>query len=128
MSEAKTEVPRNILGSKEAFAAVSVLKERTLYVDALDATVRIRALSYEARSAIEASNVGDDGKILPAKLMTAGARYVAAAVVDDNGALIFDDDIEAVGRMPTDAVEQIYAAVQDLSGMTRKALEDIEGN
>lgn len=80
-------------------------------------TVRISTLSAAARDAWERGLVDAKGKTKA----NVRASLVAKALVDQKGNRLFnDDDVKALGRKSSKALDRCFEAAQRVNGMTRK--------
>lgn len=100
-------------------------------------TVRIKDLTAGERDRIEASCVVERMVIVKGKrkvkkdttLEGIRAKFVAAAVVDENGAKVFSaEDVKALGELNAKAIDRIFTAIQDRNGLRDEDLDELAGN
>lgn len=88
--------------------------------------VYLAPLMAADRDAFEQS-VSIDGKNV--NLKNVRARLLCAAIVDENGERIFKEaDAEVLGKKSGAVIGRIYERVQELNGLTKKDIEELEGN
>ncbi len=92
-------------------------------------TVRVVTLTGNERDAIEASMIVGKGKNKDISLANLRAKVVARSVVDEEGKRIFEDeDIAALGRKSTAALNRVYEVAQRLSGITQEDVDELTKN
>jgi hypothetical protein len=92
-------------------------------------SVLVKALSGRERDAWEASLVQMRGKQQVPQLGNIRAKLVARCVVDENGERLFTDaDIKALGEKSAAALDRIFDVASEMSGISEKDIEEIEGN
>lgn len=90
--------------------------------------VRISSLSGAERDRWEASlaKVGKDGQPQP-NLVNMRARLVALAIVDEEGRRVFtDNDVLALGGKSSRALQRVFEAASELSGIEDDAVEKVK--
>ncbi len=99
--------------------------------------VRIKDLTAGERDRIEASCVVERLVIVKGKrkvkkdttLEGIRAKFVAAAVVDENGAKVFSaEDVKALGELNAKAIDRIFTAIQERNGLRDEDLDELAGN
>lgn len=120
-----------ILGRTQIDAAID-RKHVDVPVPEWGGTVRLMELSAKDRSLIEATTIGVQGQNVQVRteaFQTLRERTVAAAMVDDQNIRIYrDTELDALGKKSGQVVQRLFDIVQELSGMTPKAVADAEGN
>jgi hypothetical protein len=88
-------------------------------------TVRVRGLLATERDAYESSIViGAGTEAQRLNLIGARSRMVAKCCVDENGNRLFtDEDVDALGNKNSAPIDRLFDKIQELSGMTKKAVE-----
>lgn len=72
---------------------------------------------------------GDDDTEIEINPLNSQCKLVVRCVVDEDGNRIFkDEDAASLGKKNTRAVERVFRRVQELSGMTKKARDEIVKN
>lgn len=104
-------------------------KTKTVFIKSLDADVRIQQIMESDRLAIMKAMV-ESGEPFQAY---EAARYVAVALVDEDGNRLFaDNEIDKIRDMPAGVVQEIYDAIDDhfevRSDREPERLEDTEKN
>lgn len=95
--------------------------------------VLVRSLTGTARDQYEADFLLiDTSKGKPSydmDLENARARLVALSVVDEGGALLFDDDdVIDLGKKSAAALDRVYAAAKRISGLSDTDVEELRKN
>lgn len=114
-----------VLLSREQILAVRDIPTEVVDVPEWGGSVMVRGLTGRARDIIEARFTDPKGKVDLGRGGDFRAAYVAQAVVDADGALLFSDsDIKALGEKSSVALQRIFDAAIHLSA-TRP--EDVDG-
>lgn len=88
--------------------------------------VRVKTLSGAERDQFESTITQRNGRNVKQNLLNIRARLVAAALVDENGALLFTfEDVEALGRKSARALDRIFAKAMELAGMRDEDVEEL---
>lgn len=94
--------------------------------------VRLRAMSAKQRSMVTGTMIAVDGKDVSFKADEIGnvqLMTVASCLIDEHGASLYTaGELAAIGEKSAGAIEDIYSALQELSGLGEDAVEDAEGN
>lgn len=110
--------------TKDQILSASDMPTRDVEVPEWGGTVRVRSLTAAERDEFEASvaQAGPDGK---SNLKNVRARLCMRALVDDAGSQMFSQgDIALLGRKSAKALDRVFDAARELSGMRK---EDVEG-
>jgi len=93
-------------------------------------TVLIRSLSGKERDDFEAESLVQKGKSSQVNLRNVRARLVARCAVDDRGGKpIFSmSDVDALGRKNAGALDRVFTAAMQLSGLTPKDVQELVEN
>lgn len=92
--------------------------------------VIVQSMSGAERDRFESSLVieGKKGQ-QKADLKNVRARLVAATVVDDKGRKLFTpNDVEELGKISAAALDRMFSAARELSGMSEKDVEELAEN
>lgn len=126
-----------LLTANEIIAAKDLAEER-VDVPEWGGEVILRSLSAFDRESVEAETTttettfDSDGRMrfLPhIDQVKARAKFLARAIVDENGNRIFDDSqMEGLAKKSNVVIARLYLRAQELSGMTPQAVEDAEKN
>jgi hypothetical protein len=119
-----------ILSRDQIFKA-SDLVTRTVAVPEWGGSVSVRALTGTERDAFEAAFIRFDGKgnKLAPNLRNIRARLVAMSVVDENGNRMFaDNDVDALSSKSASALQRVFEAAQELSGLSNSDVEEMAKN
>lgn len=101
------------------------LPRQTVHVPIWGGDVLVQALTAAQRDAYEASSYRD-GRVSHVNLR---ARLVALAVIDADGRPLFTEaDVEALGAKSAAALDQLFEVARDLSGFSRRDVEELEKN
>jgi hypothetical protein len=92
--------------------------------------VRVKGLTGKQVDAWQGSLFKVKGDDVEMKMTNARAKLVAMCIVDENGKRVFNDgaDVFDLGDKASKAINRIYEVARELSGISKEALEDIEGN
>jgi hypothetical protein len=123
----------DLLNKDQIFAADD-LEQEVVEVPEWNGTVIVRgatAAEYEDyQQSLYVTNYDVKGKpTLTKNLANSKARLVIRCIVNDKGERIFTDgEAGKLGAKSAAVVNRLYDKVMDLSGMSTKAQEEIEGN
>lgn len=100
-----------------------------------DMVIRVREAKAVEREAYEQSlfttKLAEDGKVEGEyQGKNAKSRLLVCCIVDpESGGRVFEDnEVDALGEFPAAVIARLFARVQHLSGMTKKAAQALEGN
>lgn len=98
----------------------------TVEVPEWGGSVLVRPLTGEQRDAYEQSNIEQrKGGQTRLNLRNARARLVALCVVGEDGRALFSKaDVDALGRKSAAALDRVYEAARDGSGLSEADLEE----
>jgi hypothetical protein len=120
-----------LIGRKQIDDATD-LKTEDVDVPEWGGQVRLRELSSKERSLIEATTIGAKGQSIELRIeafKTLREKTVVAALIDQDGNRLYQDKEAAqLGLKSGQVIERLFQKVQELSGMTEKAVKDAEGN
>jgi hypothetical protein len=90
-------------------------------------TVRLGAMTSAERDAFEAGLIDNKGK--KAGLKNFRARFVACCLVDENGERLFTaSNAEQLGKKASAPLARLFDVCQELNGMSKEDVEELEGN
>jgi hypothetical protein len=113
--------------NREAILSAQDVKDETIDVPEWGGKVRVRAMTADARDAMEQAAFMAARDKQP--LAGVRARIVARCVIDEQGKLLFSDaDIEALGNKSAAALDRIYDVVLRMNAMRQSDVEDLEKN
>lgn len=115
--------------SKEAILAADDRQVRDVPVPEWGGEVRMRGMTGRERDAYEASIIDQRGGERKVILANARAKLVAKCAIDEAGALMFTpDDVRALGGKSAVALERLFDAARELSGMAEGDVERLAEN
>lgn len=91
-------------------------------------SVRLRSLTGEERDAFESEvySVDNNNRIV-LKRDNYMAKLLAKCIVDDSGKRLFSDkEVRELGAKNAGVLKRLFAAAQDLNGMSREVQDEIE--
>lgn len=89
-------------------------------------TVLLRAISGAERDSFEASIIERNGKDVEVNHINLRAKLVALSIVNPDGSRVFsDDDIKALGQKSAAALDRVFAAAQQLSGLSKADVKEL---
>jgi len=105
------------------------LKTRVVHCPGLGFDVTLRAMSANARDLFEQRYVKLK-QIEPGVIENIRAHFLIHHIVDDNGALMFDNsDVGQLGESLSAAdADLLFVACQELSGFSNNDIEEIKKN
>lgn len=106
------------------------IQSRTIAVPEWGGEVRVRGLTGTERDRYEASLLQErKGGGYKQNLRNARTRLVVLGCVDEQGRRLFNDgDIEALAARSAAALERVFAAIREMSGMTEADIEELTEN
>lgn len=123
-----------LLTKAQILAADDLLRE-VVEVPEWGGEVMVRGLDGAARDQYEAEFllIGEiqagERPTYELDLLNARARLVALSVVDENDQRIFsDEDVVALGKKSSQALDRVYEVAQRLSGLSKKDVEELRKN
>lgn len=106
------------------------IQSRIIAVPEWGGEVRVRGLTGTERDRYESSLLQErKGGGYKQNLRNARTRLVVLGCVDDQGRRLFNDgDIEALAARSAAALERVFAAIREMSGMTEADIEELTEN
>lgn len=112
--------------SKAAILAAEDLPYREVDVPEWGGTVRLRTMSGTERDAWEASMVQQNGKVRKVNTANIRAKLLALALVDEEGARLFDDaDIRLLGAKSAKVMDRLFDVARELNGLSEDDVEEL---
>lgn len=113
-----------LLTREAILAAGATLPRETVAVPEWGGEVIVTTMTGAARDEWEQSIVTNGRKVENVR-----AKLVAATVIDEEGRRLFSaDDVQALGRLSSAALDRVCKAAQRLNGLTAEELESAKGN
>ena len=92
-------------------------------------SVTIREMTGRDRDAFEQSTYQKNGSDYQVNLKNMRARLAAISIVDDDGVRMFSDaEVEKLAEKSAKALDRIFAACQDLNGLSGDDVEELAKN
>lgn len=113
-----------LLTREAILAAGATLPRETVAVPEWGGEVIVATMTGAARDEWEQSIVTNGRKVENVR-----AKLVAATVIDEEGRRLFSaDDVQALGRLSSAALDRVCKVAQRLNGLTAEELESAKGN
>lgn len=114
---------------REGILAVQDIQVREVQVPEWGCWVRVRGLTGAERDEWEKSILVGKGKDRDVNVRNLRAKLVQRSVVDAEGKLIFTEaDVPALGAKSAAALERLFDAARELSGLTEQDEEELLKN
>jgi hypothetical protein len=108
--------------SKQAILGANDLERKEINVPEWGGRVYVRTMSGSERDSFEERTLSQPYKDLR-------ARLAVATVCDRDGVLLFgDDDVSALTKKSSKALDRVFAVATRLSGLSRDDIEDLKKN
>lgn len=108
--------------NRESILGASDFKTKSVHVPEWGGDVLVRSLSGSARDEIEAAFLSGETKGLK-------ALVVSLSACDESGVLLFKrDDMDQLQERSAAALERVFDAAWEISGLGAGAVKDAEGN
>lgn len=115
--------------TREQILEVQDIQTEVVDVPEWGGSVKVQGLTGEERDALESSLIRGKGKNASINMQNLRAKLVAASVVNGNGERVFtDQDAIALGKKSASALDRVFAVAQELSGITKEDIEELEKN
>jgi hypothetical protein len=115
--------------TKEQILAIDDVQVRDVEVPEWGGVVRVRGLTGTQRDAFESEVVVLNGSNTQRNLRNIRARLVAITAVDDKGARLFTHkDVDALGAKSARALDRVFSAASELSGLSAADVEELAEN
>jgi hypothetical protein len=115
--------------SRDQILAVQDLEEKVVDVPEWGGQVLVRGLTGAQRDAYEKSMLEGKGKNREINMVNARAKLVAASIVGEDGKPLFSqNDVEALGKKSSKALNRIFEVATEISGIGEEELEELTKN
>jgi len=115
--------------TKEEILTSEDLNWRDVQVPEWGGVVRVRALTGTQRDAFESEVVVMNGRDVQRNTRNIRARLVSLTVVDEDGKPVFHHtDIDALGNKSAKALDRVFSAASELSGLSEADVEELAEN
>lgn len=115
--------------TKEQILKAQDTETRDVEVPEWGGVVRVKAMTGEERDRFEASIVTTRGKNVQRNLVNIRAKLVANTAVDEANKLLFSfEDVTALGQKSAKALDRVYSAAAELSGISDADVEEMAKN
>src|SRR5262245_39572852 len=115
--------------TRDEILAVPDIKTERVAVPEWGGDVLIRTLTADERDAFEELTYTVRGGNVRTNIRGLRARLVSFSIVDDAGERLFsEEDIAALGRKSSAAMDRLYAACRRLSALDQRDVDELVGN
>jgi len=118
-----------MLLNKEQIKTVADIKTQDVEVPEWCGTVRLKSLTGAERDRFEAGVVQGQGRNATVNLQNLRAKLVAQSAVGEDGKPLFtEEDIKWLGEKSAKALNRLFNAAQELSGLSDGDVKELAGN
>lgn len=118
-----------MLLNKEQIKSVSDLETLDVEVPEWGGTVRLKSLTGAERDRFEASVVQGQGKNTTVNMQNLRAKLVAQSAIGEDGKALFtEEDVKWLGEKSAKALNRLFNAAQQLSGLSESDVKELAGN
>lgn len=118
-----------MLLNKEQIKTVSDLETQDVEVPEWGGTVRLKSLTGAERDKFEASVVQGQGKNTTVNMQNLRAKLVAQSAIGEDGKPLFtEEDVKWLGEKSAKALNRLFNAAQQLSGLSESDVKELAGN
>ena len=118
-----------MLLNKEQIKSVSDLETLDVEVPEWGGTVRLKSLTGAERDRFEASVVQGQGKNTTVNMQNLRAKLVAQSAIGEDGKSLFsEEDVKWLGEKSAKALNRLFNAAQQLSGLSESDVKELAGN
>lgn len=115
--------------NREAILKANDIEKREVYIPEWGGSVYVRGMTGRERDQFEASIIRQRGRNTEINMKNARAKLVVMCTVDQEGNRLFTDaDVAPLADKSAKALDRIFAAAQELSGITREDMEELTEN
>lgn len=115
--------------SKDDILKAEDIRTREVEVPEWSGSVLVRGMNGTERDAFETSVMVQRGDRYVRDTHNARARLIAQCVINDDGTLMFDvRDVEALGAKSAKALDRVFTAAAELSGLSEGDMEEMTAN
>jgi hypothetical protein len=120
--------PRTFL-TREQILGIQDEQTRDVWIPEWKTNIRMRGLTSGQRDAYESSLLEGKGKNQKTNLANARAKLVVLCCLNSDGTRMFSNrDAEILADKAASAMERLFDAARELSGMTEEDMEELTGN
>ena len=118
-----------MLLNKEQIKTVSDLETQDIEVPEWGGVVRLKSLTGAERDRFEASVVQGQGRNTTVNMQNLRAKLVAQSAIGEDGKPLFtEDDVKWLGEKSAKALNRLFNAAQQLSGLSESDVKELAGN
>lgn len=118
-----------MLLNKEQIKSVSDLETQDIEVPEWGGTVRLKSLTGAERDRFEASVVQGQGRNTTVNMQNLRAKLVAQSAIGEDGKPLFtEEDVKWLGEKSAKALNRLFNAAQQLSGLSESDVKELAGN
>jgi len=118
-----------MLLNKEQIKSVSDLETQDVEVPEWGGTVRLKSLTGAERDRFEASVVQGQGRNTTVNMQNLRAKLVAQSAIGEDGKPLFtEEDVKWLGEKSAKALNRLFNAAQQLSGLSESDVKELAGN
>lgn len=118
-----------MLLNKEQIKSVSDLETQDVKVPEWGGTVRLKSLTGAERDRFEASVVQGQGRNTTVNMQNLRAKLVAQSAISEDGKALFtEEDVKWLGEKSAKALNRLFNAAQQLSGLSESDVKELAGN
>ena len=118
-----------MLLNKEQIKSVSDLETLDVEVPEWGGTVRLKSLTGAERDRFEASVVQGQGRNTTVNMQNLRAKLVAQSAIGEDGKPLFtEEDVKWLGEKSAKALNRLFNAAQQLSGLSESDVKELAGN
>lgn len=118
-----------MLLTRDQILGADDLKREVVDVPEWMGEVLVRGLDGAERDAYEATIINQRGTDVKMNLANARAKLVQRSIIDDSGALLFDEsDVKRLAKKSAAALQRVYDVAARLSGLTKEDIDELTKN
>ncbi|MFA5161867.1 MAG: hypothetical protein WC421_06440 [Elusimicrobiales bacterium] len=118
-----------MLLNKEQIKSVSDLETQDVEVPEWGGTVRLKSLTGAERDRFEAGVVQGQGRNTTVNMQNLRAKLVAQSAIGEDGKPLFtEEDVKWLGEKSAKALNRLFNAAQQLSGLSESDVKELAGN
>jgi len=118
-----------MLLNKEQIKSVSDLETLDVEVPEWGGTVRLKSLTGAERDRFEAGVVQGQGRNTTVNMQNLRAKLVAQSAIGEDGKPLFtEEDVKWLGEKSAKALNRLFNAAQQLSGLSESDVKELAGN
>lgn len=118
-----------MLLTRDQILGADDLKREVVDVPEWMGEVLVRGLDGAERDAYEATIINQRGTDVKMNLANARAKLVQRSIIDESGALLFDEsDVKRLAKKSAAALQRVYDVAARLSGLTKEDIDELTKN